>query len=260
MEKVFQVWNYIIHWLTARYTLGYNIHSPYLYDFTRNVIYEDNAYYCYKTIENQRRQNLHDDHTIYVEDYGTRQSQERRVSDIAKFALAQTKEGQLLFRVANAIKARQILELGTSLGITTAYLAAHDSKCKITTLEGSRQIIEIATANWKKLHLDKQITPIAGNIDKTLPLLLQKNIIYDLIYFDANHTYEATTRYFNMCLPYKTQNSIFIIDDIYLSPEMNKAWREIKSNPAVKATIDLYDLGIVFFNPYFIKKDYKMRW
>jgi len=260
MNKVFQVCSYIKHWLTARYSLGYNVHSPFLYDFTRNVIYEDNLYYCYQAIETQRHQLLHNNNTIYVEDYGTGHSKKRKISDIALTSLAKPKEGQLLFRIANAVDAKNILELGTSLGITTAYLTAHSSKCNTTTLEGSSDIINIAIQNWQKLHLETQIKSVQGNIDETLPLILKKDILYDIIYFDANHTYEATIRYFNQCLPYKTEKTIFIVDDIYYSPEMNKAWQEIMQYPEVKATIDLYDIGIVFFNPYFIKKNYKMRW
>ncbi len=196
---------------------------------------------------------------VFVQDFGTGQSGNRTVARIAETSLAQPKEAQLLFRIANRTHARNILELGTSLGITTAYLASHNSKCRVTTLEGSQEIANIAMDNWNKLNLQQQITPFTGNIDNTLALILKKQPRFDIIYFDANHSYEATIRYFKLCLPHKTQNSIFIFDDIYHSPQMYSAWQEIKQNNEVTATIDLYHLGLVFFNKHLIKHHYKMR-
>jgi hypothetical protein len=44
-----------------------------------------------------------------------------------------------------------------------------------------------------------------------------------------------------------TENTIFVFDDIYWSTEMKKAWDEISARPEVTISIDLYDLGIIFF-------------
>ena len=259
MNNLFRLTHYITHYITARYTLGYNVHSPYLYDFTRNVIYEENAYYCYSRIEELRHQLLNDQQKIFVDDYGTQASSERIISHIANNTLASAKEAQLLFRIANYTQATNILELGTSLGISTAYLAAYSNKCKVTTLEGSNKLIELAKNTWKKLGIQNRITTIQGNINNTLPLYLKTADKLDIIYFDANHTQEATINYFNLCLPHHHNNSIFIFDDIYYSPQMYKAWQTIQQNDEITATIDLYKMGIAFFNPHFIKKNYRMR-
>lgn len=258
---LFRTTNYLLHHFRARHTLGYNVHSPMLYDFTRNVIYEDNPYYIYRDIEHQRQLLLNSPATVFVEDYGTGQSGERKIKDIALTSLASPAEGQLLFRIANCLKATHILELGTSLGISTAYLAAHNSKCRVTTLEGSKEIAAIARQQWKKLNFHQQINTITGNIDDTLPLYLKETKQnFDIIYFDANHTHDATLKYFRQCLPYRTEHSVFIFDDIYLNPGMKQAWQQITQEHEVTASIDLYHLGIVFFNPHLIKKTYYMRW
>ena len=258
---LFQTANYIYHHIRARHTLGYNVHSPMLYDFTRNVIYEDIPFYIFSQIEQQRQSLLNNFDKIYVNDFGTGNSEERNIAHIAKTSLSTPQEGQLLFRIANYIHAKNILELGTSLGISTAYLATHDSKCHATTFEGSEQIANIAKQTWEKLDIKQQITTITGNINQELPLYLEKakQKYYDIIYFDANHTYDATINYFMQCLPYHNENSIFIFDDIYYSPDMQKAWTEIRNNTKVTATIDLYHLGLVFFNHHLIKKNYYMR-
>ncbi len=42
-------------------------------------------------------------------------------------------------------------------------------------------------------------------------------------------------------------NSVFVVDDIHWSVGRRKAWKRIKAHPRVTVTIDLYDLGLVFF-------------
>jgi hypothetical protein len=59
-------------------------------------------------------------------------------------------------------------------------------------------------------------------------------------------------------LPKLTENSIVVFDDIYWSDGMVLAWNEIKKHPKVTATIDLFQIGIVFFNKNLTKKEYKI--
>ena len=42
------------------------------------------------------------------------------------------------------------------------------------------------------------------------------------------------------------KETILIFDDIHWSAEMEKAWAEIKANPSVTLTIDLFFIGLVF--------------
>ena len=69
----------------------------------------------------------------------------------------------------------------------------------------------------------------------------------DMVYFDGNHQEKATIEYFNQCLAKAHENSIFIFDDIYWSKGMKKAWEFIKGHSDVTVTIDLFEVGIVFF-------------
>jgi predicted O-methyltransferase YrrM len=80
-----------------------------------------------------------------------------------------------------------------------------------------------------------------------------------MVFFDANHTKEATLNYFNQCLEKANNNTVFIFDDIYWSEGMTEAWKEIYSNPAVTYSIDLFHLGIVFFNKEWIKSHFKIK-
>ena len=256
--NITQAENYFLHHIRAIHTKGFHVHSPFLYDLTRNVIYENNSYYCFAQIEQQRHQLLRNHTVIDVTDYGTKPSGKRKISDIAEVTLATEKEAQLLFRLSNYVKAKNILELGTSLGISTAYLVMPNSKCRVTTFEGSQNIARQAQNVWKQLKIQDRIHCIVGNIDNTLQPFLNHTGKLDLIYIDANHTEEATLKYYKMCLPHVNENAIMIFDDIDLNKGMAQAWQTIKQQEEVKATIDLYSLGLVFFNKYLIKQDYRM--
>lgn len=257
-EALYHIVKQLKHNLTARHTKGFGVHSPFLFYFTQSVIYGKHPYYEYARIEKYRNNLLQCHDKIYIDDYGTGASAEKNIQAIAKTSLKNAKCGQLLFRIANEIKAKNILELGTSLGVTTCYLAAVNSATQCITMEGSSALSDIAESHFKKNGY-KNIQLIKGNIDDKLSLVLKDIEHLDMVLFDANHTKEATLRYFEQCLAKHDNNSVFVFDDIYWSRQMQEAWLEIKKHKAVTATIDLFDMGIVFFHKNLQKKNYKMR-
>ena len=230
------------------------------------IVYDDNAYYAFAPIEQQRQRLLSCHNMISQTDYGTGAcgtpaAIERRVSDIARTHLEKPEIAQLLFRTVNYLTEQQkkpltIVELGTSLGITTAYLASPDEQNSVLTYEGASEVAKIAAGVWKNLVLTN-IRQVTGNIDETLAPTCPGQV--DIAYLDANHTCEATLRYFRQLLPAAQQHSIYIVDDIHHSPEMQQAWQTIQAMEEVTSTLDLYHIGIVLFNPHLMKKHYRLR-
>lgn len=209
--------------------------------------------------------------TLTVTDYGTGKDRqaERRVRDIAATSLEKAKNAQILFRLVRFLgdkemngksedAALNILELGTCLGITTAYLASPSSRNKVVTLEGSKSLTAIARDNWKKLGLNN-ITSEEGNIDDTLKPVLEELQQVDLVFMDANHTGEATLRYWETMKPYVRKKSVIVLDDIHWSREMERAWKTIQRDERVSCTMDMYDTGFVFFDPAYLHKHFILR-
>jgi predicted O-methyltransferase YrrM len=85
------------------------------------------------------------------------------------------------------------------------------------------------------------------------------NKVLDFAYFDANHRFEPTVQYFEDCLPYIQNDSVFIFDDIYWSEGMTRAWEHIKAHPRVTLTVDLFWIGLVFFRTEQVKEDFVLR-
>jgi predicted O-methyltransferase YrrM len=228
----------------------HGVHSPFVFNLYQNVILHSGSFYAYKPIENLRAK-LKSNHTkINVTDLGagskTGANYQRKISHLAKVSAKPAKYAQLLFRLVNYFQPAEILELGTSLGLTTAYLAAAYQKGKVYTFEGCPNIARHAENNFKNLHL-KNIKLIPGNLDQTLPEFIDKAGKISFVYFDGNHQYEPTMRYFQKCLEKHYEESVFVFDDIYWSAEMEKAWQEICRHPAVTLSVDLFQIGIIFF-------------
>ena len=257
MYNHFQLAKKFIHYyVTASNGKGHGVHSPFVFDFIKNVLNDKKEYQCYQPIESLRKQLFGDRRVIEVEDLGAGSlavpGKEKQISGIARSFVKPKKFAQLLFRIVQYYKTGTIVELGTSLGVTTAYLAANGSS-KVFTIEGSENTALIAHENFQQLNL-QNIQLVQGNFDDTLPRVLALAGKVDLAFIDGNHRAEPTLRYFNQLLSYSSEYTILIFDDIHWSAEMEAAWKEIQQHPSVTLTIDLFFIGLVFF-----RKDFKVN-
>lgn len=258
MSYFFRIYYYVIHFVTARNSQGFGVHSPYLFDFIRYVISEKNPFYIFADIEKQREKLLNDSTIIQKNDFGTGASKQFKVCDIASKSICSPRKGQLLCRIVNYLKLNNVLELGTSFGISTAYIASLSNTRKCVTLEGCENTTNIARQTFSALNLSN-IEIITGNIDNTIQNALNKLSTIDFVYIDANHSLDATIRYFELIQPRLSEKAVVVFDDIYWSKDMKLAWEKIKSNVKVTSTFDMYDFGIAFFNPDLKAKNYKLR-
>lgn len=259
MQILSLAYHYLLYRLKSFRLHG--VHSPFVFDLYENVIRHNGPFYAYQQIEDLRSQLLQDTSTLSVTDLGagsrTGATNKRQVAAIARTSAKPAKYAQLLFRLVNHFQPRTVLELGTSLGLTTAYLAAARQQAQVLTFEGCPNIAETARGHFHQLNLSN-IQVVTGHLDQTLPATLRQLPAVDLVYFDGNHRYAPTLRYFEACLAKRTENSVFIIDDIYWSAEMTRAWREICRHPDVTLSIDLFHLGLIFFRRHQPKQHFTL--
>jgi len=254
---------YSSYYFTALNGKGHGIHSPFVYDFVRKVLIDKRQFYAYSKVEALRRILLQDETLIAVEDFGAgsaiSKTNKRSIASIARHAAKSKKWSQLLFRIVNYYQPGHILELGTSLGISTAYMALANPKAQVVTAEGSATIAAQAKRNFHSLKLSS-IQQVTGNFDDTLPGILAAMPRVDLAFIDGNHRYEPTVRYFKQLLPHLNDASVVIFDDIHWSADMEKAWEAVKEDAAVRLSIDLFFVGLVFFSDQFkVKQHFTVR-
>ncbi len=257
-----QIIKYFNYKLFSKHKNGHSIHSPFIFDLIVNVFLDKTQYSPYKQIEAHRKTLLNSKQLIQINDLGAGKSpvkSEKLVKEIAKKSLKNKKYSQVLFKIAKYYNSENILEIGTSFGITSLYFSLANSRSKIVTIEGCENIANIAKNTFSKFNINN-IDLIVGNFDYVLPGIINNIDTLDIVFFDGNHKLKPTLTYFELCLKKVNENSIFIFDDIYWSKEMNKAWNIIKNDTRVSFTIDIFSLGLVFFNKNVEKQDFIIRY
>lgn len=260
---MYPIWVHIKYLFTRRNYHGFGIHSPFLFKIINSILPAPYPYYCFKYIEKQRGKLLIDKRPILIDDLGSGGIKYNKhyitpINEIAKRSLMPSKKAQQLFKLLGVLhRPCCCIELGTSFGITTAYLAKVNSRNKIYTFDACKSVENIAHNVWTTLKIEKNITQIHGDITTTLPTFLTTTKpIIDFVCIDANHRYVPTISYFKTLIPYLNEHSIVVLDDIHSNREMGRAWYEISKMSVVTTAIDLFSYGILFFDTHYLHKTY----
>jgi predicted O-methyltransferase YrrM len=249
---------YLKYYISASNGKGHGIHSPFVFDFIKFVLNDTKKHSCYTQIENQRKKLLSNTSIIDVEDFGAGsgiiKTNKRAINKIAASSLKPKKYAQLLFRMAKYYAPNKIVELGTSFGITTSYLASANENISVHSFEGAAGIAALAEANFKTLRL-KNVQLHKGNFEETMPSFFANEKAVDFIFIDGNHRKMPTINYFNQFIE-NVNPTILIFDDIHWSKEMEEAWEYIKNHESINLSIDLFFIGIVCIKKEFLVKQH----
>ena len=179
-------------------------------------------------------------------------SNPQKVSQIARYGISDPKSCITLCEIAHYLDCRSILEIGTSLGITTHYLAELTIVETLVSIDSNKELMALAKQTLKDANT--QIELITADADDAIVALANREATFDMVYVDANHTYEATIRYFKQLKHVIHDESVIIFDDINWSVDMTKAWEKILSDQHVMLSIENYEMGIIFFDTKYAKK------
>lgn len=240
---------------------SHSLQAPFIYNLYTKYIQLDSNKNNFKAIEETRQKLIKSNLLVTPSKFGAQstvhlQNEKVQASYIAKKGLTSPKTSRLLARLIEYNNSKVVVELGTAFGLNTLYLAQREDS-EIITFEGSEDIANVALTNFEFFN-KANIELIKGNIDSTLPQFTNSRISIDFAYLDANHRYQPTINYFNHLIKRMHDDSILVLDDIYWSKEMTQAWNEIKNHPQVTQSVDLFDVGIVFFKPDLVKTSYRL--
>lgn len=241
----------------------HGVHSPFVFDLVTKCFYDKTKYPEYSILKNYRKSLLKNKNSIEVTDFGAGsrvfKSNKRQISKIAKTAGISPKRAELLFRITKYFQPETILEIGTSLGLATSALSLGNTNAKITTLEGCPNTLAVAknlfqVSGFKLKNIEFINTEFSSYLETATG-----NCDWKLIYFDGNHSKQATLDYFELLLPTITNETVWIFDDIHWSKDMEEAWETIKNHSKVTVTIDTFQWGIVFFRTEQEKEHFIIR-
>jgi predicted O-methyltransferase YrrM len=246
----------------------YQLHSPFVFDLANAVIEDSRYFYAFDGIEHLREKMLSNSTRIEFQDFGAGSKRglrdenpnpdninTRTIASIASNSGSSRGQSQRLFLLAHHLQTKKMLELGTSLGIGSMYLAAAVGDGYLISLEGSSKCADIARVNLKTLEINNAKV-VTGSFDKTLISALTELNSIDLVFLDGNHRLEPTLAYFETCLKYAHDKTVFVLDDIFWSKEMTLAWETLKNHPRVTLSVAFSDISMVFINPDFKVKQH----
>lgn len=206
-------------------------------------------------LEELRRQFEQDETPLTAPDAGagSRVAGVRTVGKVARTALKSAREAGRLARLAEALGAERVLELGTCLGLTTAALAR--AGAHVTTVEADPVLAAAAQEGWVRTGCANRIEGHVGTFAQCLPRLMERwrhegHPGFDLIFIDGHHDGAATLRYVEQLRPWLRDGerpAVIVCDDIRWSPSMWAAWQELREGWPV--AVDLGGSGWLVQGP-----------
>lgn len=156
--------------------------------------------------------------------------------------------GRLLMRLVRELRPAKVLELGTGVGISTAYQAAAlelNGGGRLASLDAGREFSKTAKALLRGLDLAGRVDLEFGMIEATLPGVLKRLGPVDLAFVDAEHEGPPTLSHLETMLPSLAEKAVIVFDDIHFSASMRAAWHEIRRHPGFSQTLELGRMGVV---------------
>lgn len=251
------------YFLLSRHKRGHGIHSPFVYDIINTVFLEKIPPPVLEIVNTARKYLRQNNDRIYINDLGTgsayTSSAHRRISAIARRSPVSNRYGRILYNLALMNNGNDILELGTSLGISAMFLSLGAADSNIITIEGCSSLVGIARGTFESKNIGN-ITVKEGDFEDNLLKLNNVSYSPSLVFVDGNHSKEPVLRYFSLLKKLMTPDSVIVFDDINYSFGMSEAWNEIKSDPQVSVSIDIFRMGLVFFRTGMVKQDFIIRY
>ena len=242
--RIGQFWNYY-----RRAVSIHHVDSPYLSRLLSISLDEKRWYYAFEELELLRNEMKQSDHTIKRIDWGREGKEyETSIDVIAGKSLCSARECRFLFRLIQEFKPNCILELGTSLGLTTLYISRAAASAEIHTVEGDPRLAGLARQHFRWFE-GKNIEQHTGPFEKILPELLDKQRATDFSFVDGHHRKAPTVEYMTAILKKSAVKSIHILHDIYHKPGMEEAWQILRKREEVDASIDMFQFGMLIKNP-----------
>ena len=151
--------------------------------------------------------------------------------------------GQFLSILIHAIQARNVLEVGTSNGYSTIWLATalKETGGRLITLEFDQKRAEEAQAHLQEVGLDSIVEMRVGN---ALDEISKCDVTFDLVFLDAEKN--EYRRYLELALPNIRPGGLIVADDtVTMRDEMPDYVEFVFNTPRLHSVDIPLDDGII---------------
>lgn len=206
-----------------RHHRGHGIHSPFVYNLIRKVIEEKTPYYAYSDLQE------------FINN-----------SPIPRPRI--NKYNKLSFRLINYFGAKHILEIGSGEGINTLFLTAPALSIECTCVEPSTDKYNIAR---KVLYYWRRKITLLNQ--KELPSLDKKQ---DCIFIDLKNYITIDEGIIDYLASVSHENTFIVVKGIRTNKRCRALWNKVANMKERTAMLDLFNIGIIFFNKKLYRWDY----
>ncbi len=255
--------SYLIYLLNSG--TRHSVHSPFVYKLTDEVINDKREQAAFKKINAVRENLLKNQQLIKSTEFARNRDssdisqQVRSIGSITRESAISEKYGRLLYRLAAYFKPETVIELGTSFGLGTMYLAMANPNSKVVTIDACTIKSEQAEAGFKSLGINN-IEQHIGLFESVLPGLIKKEGKLDFAFFDRNHFSGEIISCYESLLTISHNDTVFVFHEIHSSDEMEKTWEQICQYNKVTVSIDLFGLGVVFLRKELSRQRFVIRY
>ncbi len=238
----------------------WSVHSPFLYELIEKVI--RNKAHDQKLdplLRWQEQLRGRHERLAWQELGAGKNVRHKRVSRIFRQTIRPFSQYRILSGLVRFSGAREVLELGTGLGLSTLALAAAGDHVRVCSIEGNKALYDFVRIHSTPYH-SGNIEFIHGRIGSSLALILPKIAKADLVFMDGNHRYHPSIRYYDLLQPFLHESSLMILDDIHWSQGMEWAWEELSARPEVGLSVDMFHFGLLFFRKDLEKRHFILRY
>ena len=229
---------------------GFGVHSPFVYDLITNVIEEKSDFYAFSDISIAQLQLLQNEHVIQ---YGRKRIAVKEA--LKRFGIT-TKEGKFLFRLTNHYKPHTILSIGSSMGLAPLCLTRYNATVQCIILEYEQDIAEIAKQILNK-EKNTALNIKIGAYHELLPESIVQLQRIDCVFIGKDVGVNDWDTVFEQCEPFIHDSTFFVLAGIRSSTDKQNYWMQYRQHPKVTVAIDLFDLGLLFFQPKLHRAVYK---
>ncbi|MEA3443459.1 MAG: hypothetical protein U9R19_01890, partial [Bacteroidota bacterium] len=206
------------------------VHSPSLFKFLNDIVFDTSLHVEYQKIE---------------------RNYPARIRNVKR------KYGRLLCRIIKNSAPPNVLEITSVPNIMSLYISAGNIDSNYYCISGRKQkssrikhFAELIAPKWKDIN---------GSIKEILPGLLNPNEEFGLIYLNRFKNYSFAYEYFETILPYIKPETIVIVNSIHRSDKAEKFWEKLTANDKVRQSLDLFEIGILFFGEGLQKENFVVK-
>ena len=209
-----------------RHSRGFGVHSHFAFNFILDTIHTPHSYYIYN--ENKRK------------------IDKARLQKQANLNYA-----ELLFRLMNRFKARNILEIGSGLGINTLYISAHSKQASVICVEQNEEKIIKAQSLLANKMENIIFTKVLPTSDNSFDAIVWDLDEYPLNKVDALKTLETIGSTIKA-------DGFMVVNHINKDKHNKGVWQKIRQLDTATMSFDLGSIGIVFFKTSLPKLNYDL--